>query len=89
MGLVGLGVLVGADLQAARSVAAQGDFRTIHLEDARIAPWGAVSRRDAGAGDETKLHQAARIFGGQIDPVEDGGVAFPEIHEARVRRLRL
>ena len=88
MGPVGLGVLVGADLQAARSVAAQGDFRTIHLEDARIAPWGAVSRRDAGAGDETKLHQAARIFGGHIDPVEDGGFAFSQVHQAREQRFR-
>ena len=58
-----LDILLGADRQAARRVAAQSDFRTIHLEDTRIAAGGAVSRRDARAGDETKLHQAARVFG--------------------------
>jgi hypothetical protein len=58
-----LDILLGADRQAARRVAAQGDFRTIHLEDPRIAAGRAVSRRDARAGDETKLHQAARVFG--------------------------
>ena len=82
------GMLIGADLQAARRVAAQGDFRTVHLEDARIAAGGAVSRRDAGAGDESKLHQAARVFGRQIDPLEDGGIAFSQVQEASVRRFR-
>jgi ribosomal-protein-alanine N-acetyltransferase len=81
--------LVGADLQATRGVAAQRDFRAIHLEDARIAAGGAVSRRDARAGDEAEFHQAARIFGGQIDPVEDRGVAFSQVDQARVRRFRL
>jgi predicted kinase len=59
-----LGMPIHADRQAARRVAAQSDFRTIHLEDPRIAAGGAVSRRDAGAGDETKLHQTARVVGG-------------------------
>ena len=58
-----LDTLINADRQAARRVAAQCDFRTIHLEDPRIAAGGAVSRRNARAGDETKLHQAARVFG--------------------------
>jgi hypothetical protein len=57
------GTPIHADRQAARRLAAQRDFRTIHLEHPRIAPRGAVPRRDARAGDETKLHQAARVFG--------------------------
>ena len=77
-----IGLRLSADLQAARGVAAQGDFRTIHLEDARIAAGGAESRGDAGAGDEAKLHQAARIVGGQIDAVQDRGVAFSQVHQS-------
>ena len=92
MGLGMLGMLVallGTDLQAARGVAAQRDFGTIHLEDARIAAGSAVSRGNARSGDETQFHQAARIFGGQIDTVKDGGVAFSQVHQACVRRFRL
>jgi len=77
------------NLQTARGVAAQRDFRTIDLEDARIAARGAESSDNAGAGDETELHQPARIFSGQIDPIEDSGVAFSQIHQTRVRRFRL
>ncbi len=91
-GILGVrGLRLGAiatDFQTARGVAAQRDFRTIHLEDARIAAGGAESRGDAGAGNETQFHQAAGIFGGQIDAVEDGGVAFSQIHEACVRRFQ-
>jgi ribosomal-protein-alanine N-acetyltransferase len=86
---MGLGVRAGADLQAARGVAAERDFRAIHLEDTRIAAGGAQSRGDECAGDETEFHQPARIIGGQIDPVEDRGVAFSQVYQARVRRFRL
>jgi hypothetical protein len=51
-----------ANLQTARGVAAQRDFGTIDLEDARIATGGTESRGDTGAGDEAEFHQAARIF---------------------------
>ena len=78
-----------ANLQASCSVAAQGDLRTIHLKHARVPARSTESRGDAGAGHKTKLHQAACIFGGQIDAVEDSGIAFPQVHQARVRRLHL
>ena len=86
---MGLDRTLCANLQAPRSVAAQSDLRTIHLEHARVPAGGAESRGDAGAGYETKLHQAACIFSGQLDTVEDSGIAFSQIHQARVRCLHL
>jgi ribosomal-protein-alanine N-acetyltransferase len=78
-----------ANLQTARGVAAQSDFGTIYLEDARIAAGGTESCGDTGAGDEAEFHQAARIFDRQIDLLENGGIAFSQIHQTRMGRFRL
>ena len=44
-----------ANLQTARGVAAQGDFGTIHLEDARIAAGGAEARGNAGCRERNQV----------------------------------
>jgi len=61
--------------------AAQGDFGAIHLKHSWIATGGAPACGDAGSGQEPKLHQAARIVSGKINPVEDSDLAPTKIQE--------
>ena len=62
-----------------RRFAPDGDFRAIHLEQARIA-----ERRTAGCGDqrarqETELHQPPGVLLGKVNGVEDGGFARTQV----------
>jgi len=69
--------------------APQRDLGAIYLEDARIAAGGAQSRRNAGAGQETELHQTLCIFARKIDPVENRRVAASQIHQGCGEDFRL
>lgn len=75
------------DLEFAGRIAAECDFRPIHLKHARVAAGRAASRGDAGAGEETKFHEAAGIFGGKVDAVEHRGISLTEIEEGSQRGL--
>jgi len=77
-----------ADLEAARGVAAQGEFGAIHLEDARVAAGGALARGNGRARKESELHQTAGIVAGHIDPVQHRRIASAEVDQAPEERFR-
>src|SRR5436190_18778314 len=64
--------------------APQGDLRAIHLKNPGIAARSAPAGGYAGAGQETKLHEAARVVPGEVNPIEDGDIPTAEIDESIV-----
>lgn len=76
------------DLQAPGSLAAQGDFGTIHLEDLRIAARSAAARGNGSSRKESQFHQAAGILTRKIDAIENGGVAPAEVDKGAGKGVR-
>jgi len=76
------------DLQAPGSLAAQGDFRPIHLEDLRIAAGSAAARGNGGSRKESQFHQAAGILTRKIDAIENGGVAPVQVDKGAGKGVR-
>jgi len=58
------------------------------LEDLWIAAGSTAAGGDAGAGQEAQFHQAARIVGGQVNLVQDGGVAPAQVNQSAAARVR-
>ncbi len=69
------------NLEAPGRVAPQRDFRTVHLEDARVAAGRAGARHDSRTGKKTEFHQAAGVLGRKIDSLDHRGVTAAQIHK--------
>ena len=75
--------MVEPDLEAPGGFAAQGDFRTVYLEDARIAAGSAMPRGNSGTGQKAEFHEPASVLAGEVDAVEGGGVSAAEVDQGR------
>src|ERR1019366_4453457 len=84
-----LGGAVEPDLQEPGGFAPQSDFRTVHLEDPRIAAGSAMPRGDADTGQKTEFHETASVLAGEVDVVEGGSIAAAQVYQGREGVLRL
>ena len=67
--------------QVSRRFTAQGEFRSIHAVDARIASWRRMSSGDASPRQESKLHQAQGLIFRQIQTIQDAMLAPAELRK--------
>lgn len=65
-----------------RSFPAQSDFRTVHLENARIAARRRVRSCNAVAREEPEFHQSLSVVLGQVDTIQDAG--FPALQSSKI-----
>ena len=69
------------DLQTLRRLAAQGNFGAVNPKNPRVAPGSAQPRGHGGAGQKTKLHQAACIVSRQFDRVQNRSVSALQVYQ--------
>ena len=60
-------------------LAADGDFGAVDLEHARVAERRTARSRHHQAWQKAKLHETARIVFGQVNYIEDGGLAGQQV----------
>jgi len=61
----------------------QGDFRTVHAKDTRIASGRAPRRSYGVTGDKPEFHQPARHIIGKIEAVQNALFALAQLDEGR------